>query len=465
MTPPLRSALSLAAEERLGIRADEDALEKLESFCRKSRKEGNPRTLETLFDSGEASLFLTVNETYFFREEDHFRFLRTLLPSFEGPLRICCAAVSTGCEAYSIAMVIEEYNRTGKLLAYGIDAFDINPRVIETAKGGVYGPHSLREDGNGFRFLAGSWLETRGNHYAVREALKKNIRFFVHNLMEDLPKEGYDIIFFRNAWIYFSPRGRERVLSNLAGALAEGGKLIVGVSETAGVNHSALAEKNHAGLFYFEKIPEGSAVFDCPARAFPSVSNFPAGSAPVRPRAAGAEGPAKKNLDIDAAGVGGILAREEEAADLEGRFQKGEGKPEGFNGDQLAASALRLLGRGHFAAAGPVLDFLETRNGSSFTSFLRGEYFFFQDMFTEAEFHYKISLDKNGLFWPACYRLSFLAPVEAVRKHRAAHALKSIERTREMHYEVFIGGFSPDYYLGALSKGNAEKEDPCSFPG
>ncbi|HEX7764621.1 MAG TPA: CheR family methyltransferase, partial [Cellvibrio sp.] len=51
---------------------------------------------------------LTTNETYFFRESAHFDFLRDEIIPRQGtaPLRVWCAAASTGEEPYSIAMVL-----------------------------------------------------------------------------------------------------------------------------------------------------------------------------------------------------------------------------------------------------------------------------------------------------------------------------------------------------------------------
>jgi two-component system CheB/CheR fusion protein len=169
-------------------------------------------------------------------------------------MRICCAAVASGCEAYSIAMLIEAYNRSAeKSVSYNIDAFDINPRVIETAGRGVYSARALREDGSCFRYMADPYIKKLDNGYKIDLSLKKNINFFVHNLMDELPSKEYDLVFFRNAFIYFSARYRERILSNLAAVLKEGGILITGVSETAGINHPGIEDRNGNDVFYFQK--------------------------------------------------------------------------------------------------------------------------------------------------------------------------------------------------------------------
>jgi chemotaxis protein methyltransferase CheR len=451
--------LFLVTEDRMGIKADEGDLEKFRSYLIKTygREYEEPSVLEKVFDSGEAANFLTVNETYFFREPAHFGLLRSLLPGFHGRLRICSAATSSGCEAYSIAAVLERYN-TGASLPYRIDAFDINPQVIAAALRGVYGRHSLREDGSCYRHLLAPYLQEEENGYTLAGSLRRHINFFVHNIMDPLPGESYDLVFFRNAFIYFSPRNRNRILSNLASSMKEGARLFMGVSETAGVSHPLLGEENRDNVFYFRKNSDPpAAAASSAAAASPAAAVLPAAALPPEKepdsgafplRGAGTDG----DLHVDPARVETIVADEKAAADLACRVReriRGDGP---CDGNELTASALFLLNRGDFSGVDPLLRFIEERDGSAFTAFLRGEYYYLQDMFTEAEFHYKISLGKNSGFWPAQYRLSSLAEAGVLRDYRARQARESLSRSRDLRYEVFIGGFSPDYYLGALLK-------------
>ena len=246
--------LSQAAEERFGIKVDPNDVKKLEDYLWETYGGEDAEIIDRVFLSGEAAGYLTVNETYFFREPAHFSFLWDLLPSFEKTgIEICSAAAAAGCEAYSIAMLIETYNRSiASPLYYHIDAFDVNPKMIEAACRGVYSERSLREDGSCFRYMANPYLKKTENGYEVDGSLRKNIRFFEHNLMEQLPRKPYDLVFFRNAFIYFLPQYRERVLSNLSSALKEGGILIMGVSETAEAHHADLAKKYRNDVFYFQ---------------------------------------------------------------------------------------------------------------------------------------------------------------------------------------------------------------------
>ena len=256
----MTDSLSREAEERFGIKADPDDIEKLRAYLWDTYGAENQEIINKVFSSGEAAGFLTVNETYFFREPAHFSFLWDILPSFEKTgIHICCAAVAAGCEAYSAAMMIESYNRSAGALAlsYHVDAFDINHRVIETANRGVYGPRALREDGSCFRHMADPYLEKTETEFQVKQSLKKSICFFVHNLMDEIPAKEYDIIFFRNAFIYFSQKNRGRILLNLSKNLREGGILLLGVSETAGAHNvcsdAGLVQENRKDVFYFKK--------------------------------------------------------------------------------------------------------------------------------------------------------------------------------------------------------------------
>jgi chemotaxis methyl-accepting protein methylase len=113
--------------------------------------------------------------------------------------------------------------------------------------------------------MADICLNKTENEYRVEPSLKKNIRFFVHNLMDELPPKEYDLVFFRNAFIYFSHRNRGRVLLNLSKVLKEGGILLLGVSETAGAHNACfdagLGEKSRKDVFYFQKESQKKGLF------------------------------------------------------------------------------------------------------------------------------------------------------------------------------------------------------------
>jgi chemotaxis protein methyltransferase CheR len=151
---------------------------------------------------------LTTNETYFFREPKHFEFLKKQLPSMgdkSRPLRIWSAAGSTGEEAYSIAMLLEDLlpGRTWEVLGS-----DISTRVVERARTGLYStareqhipPDYLR------RFCRKGQGEQDGTLLVAR-ALRSKVRFLHVNLNAPLPQFGsFDVVFLRNVLIYFRQR-------------------------------------------------------------------------------------------------------------------------------------------------------------------------------------------------------------------------------------------------------------------
>jgi chemotaxis protein methyltransferase CheR len=418
--------------------------------------------------SGLASCF-TVNETYFFREEVHFRLLfRHLLPLLDRrPIRICSAATSSGCEAYSIAMALDFYCRDrllrgGEPPAWELDAFDLNPEMIDAARRGRYGPNALREDGAGWKPLTDLYLRPGDGDFMVTRILRDKVRFFVHNIMDGLAGS-YDIIFFRNTLIYFSPENRRRILGTLSGALRDGGVLIVGVSETSSVEGPEFRMLHHTGAFYFVRetprmAAEPPAV--CPAELpMEPPAELPAAcpAEPARPAAPVKIAPAKIVPPETAAlipEIAGILEQDEgraQAVRVLGFLESGEGDL-GFAG--LAAAALSLMNGGDLSSAGMVISSLEGRGASPVVSFLRGEFYYQGEEFSSAEAKYQEAAAAENGFWPALYRSASLAEGgNATRyQYRLKKALESMERGAGRGYEVFIGGFSPDYYRRILEK-------------
>jgi chemotaxis protein methyltransferase CheR len=177
---------------------------------------------------------LTTNETYFFREPQHFQFLRDeIVGKRRGPgtFRVWSAASSSGEEAYSIAMTLAEALDT----PWEIVGSDISTQVLERA---ITGHYSLaRTEGippgymrkyclKGVRSHAGSFL--------IVPELRQKIRFYQINLTHPVEADigEFDVIFLRNVMIYFDPETKTRVVHNLLPRLKTGGHLIIGHSET-----------------------------------------------------------------------------------------------------------------------------------------------------------------------------------------------------------------------------------------
>lgn len=180
---------------------------------------------------------ISTNITKFFREPDHFELLDSTLENWANQgmkhCRIWSAACSTGEEPYTLAMTVHKH-----VLKHRLDmkilATDISTRVLAHAQAGVYDedrlvtvPDSLKSQY--FRANGGA-----SGTYAASEQLKRMIMFHRLNFtVFPYPIKGmFDVIFCRNAMIYFDRDLRTRMVREFARLLKPGGILMIGHSET-----------------------------------------------------------------------------------------------------------------------------------------------------------------------------------------------------------------------------------------
>jgi len=185
---------------------------------------------------------LTTNKTDFFREIVHFDYLtHHLLPKLTAqgigknrPLRVWSAGCSSGQEPYTMAMVLEEWNRNNPTIDYSIFASDISTSVLKKAKQALYNmsditpvPLMMRE-----RYI----LKSDRDSSVIKMArnLRKRITFNRLNFKDQryaLP-HSMDIIFCRNVMIYFDGPTQEAIINRFCDNLTAHGHLFIGHSET-----------------------------------------------------------------------------------------------------------------------------------------------------------------------------------------------------------------------------------------
>lgn len=177
---------------------------------------------------------LTTNETYFFREERHFAFLRELAIAARAQkagFRVWSAASSTGEEAYSIAMVLADCLGESPWEVVGSD---ISTRVLARARTGHYALERATKIPDSYlkRFCLRGVGEQEGTLLIARE-LRRRVKFTRVNLNEKLPSLGtFDVIFLRNVLIYFSPETKRDVIGRVVAPLKPDGHLFIGHSES-----------------------------------------------------------------------------------------------------------------------------------------------------------------------------------------------------------------------------------------
>jgi chemotaxis protein methyltransferase CheR len=207
--------------------------------------------------------FLTVNETYFFREPDYLRLMADrmapeIMGRRKGPVRILSAGCSTGEEPYSAAIMLRERYGGDCEQLFSIAGVDIDAGVIGTARRGVYGKYSFR--GLEPR-LQERYFEPCGPaEYRIRDSVKHLVEFDTANLLgTPYPPvmQSPDIILYRNVSIYFPDQVQRTIFNRLSESLNEDGYLIVGATETIHHDVGILTLVERDSLFVFHKRPSG----------------------------------------------------------------------------------------------------------------------------------------------------------------------------------------------------------------
>jgi len=211
--------------------------------------------------------YLTIGETYFFRDSGIIKLLKDdilhkLIYSRwhnEKYLRIWSAACCSGEEPYSIAMLIDQLLSNRKGWNISIIGTDINEKFLKKAKNGLYTQWSFRTTPENIRNKY--FTSKPDNKFAIHPEIKRMVSFFYLNLAES----GYptfsnnttelDLICCRNVLMYFSDTVREKVVRRLASCLAQNGCLIVSPGEADYAKKAGLTPIRSSETTVFKKIP------------------------------------------------------------------------------------------------------------------------------------------------------------------------------------------------------------------
>ncbi len=192
--------------------------------------EDDPLELETLVRE------IPIHVTEFFRDAEAWTVLRTevlapLVARLESgrTLRVWTPACSTGEEAYSVAMSLDELaNESKESFDYQVFATDAAPELVAKASRGLFRPQSLAgvSDARQSRYF----YKVDGGH-RVKRFLREKLVFVPQDLISDPPFSGLDLVTCRNLFIYLEPETVAELLQVLHDALKEGGFLFLGEGE------------------------------------------------------------------------------------------------------------------------------------------------------------------------------------------------------------------------------------------
>jgi chemotaxis protein methyltransferase CheR len=223
--------------------------------------------VERLFDKENFEVELihlidcvTTNKTDFFREPSHFNFMRDIaVPEIlrrrgrgTRPLKIWSAACSTGMEAYTVAIVLDDMVMAGASFQFSVLGTDISTAVLKLAETGIYTSEMISPVPTELarRYFLSSRDPSR-DEVRVVPKLRRSTNFMRMNLMDpNYPVDrDVDIIFCRNVLIYFDRPTQQKVVEQLCSHLRPGGYFIVGHSESMIHNDSIVLQQIQPTIF------------------------------------------------------------------------------------------------------------------------------------------------------------------------------------------------------------------------
>jgi two-component system CheB/CheR fusion protein len=183
---------------------------------------------------------LLIGVTRFFRDSEAFQALtEKVIPKLVSEsvekkvIRVWVAACSSGEEAYSIAVLInEEINKQGLKRHLKVFATDVNADAITEAGTGIYSgdvAYDIKKD-----LLTKYFTALPAGGYQVKQSVRQMVVFATHNMITDPPFSNIDLVTCRNVLIYFQQSAQKRVLTSFHFALKKHGYLFLGSSENLG---------------------------------------------------------------------------------------------------------------------------------------------------------------------------------------------------------------------------------------
>lgn len=232
-------------------------LEKKASSCGMNTAEYCENLKPGSADFDEVINLVTVNETYFFREEKQFDFLKNeVFPKFAGKnLTIWTCCCSTGEEPVSILALALSMNVNLTLYAS-----DIDDNALDSLRRGKWSLFSLRTDGQKYHPLLEPFSKKTETQIVFDRDFLSRINIFKFNLIQDTNFpffENVDIIFMRNVFIYFDKETRIHVAKKITERLKNNGYLFFSMNEIGSIDGniipSCLFKTNWEQVYYFTK--------------------------------------------------------------------------------------------------------------------------------------------------------------------------------------------------------------------
>jgi len=186
---------------------------------------------------------MTTNETLWFRDQSCWNALeKAILPELfkkvecGEEVKVWIAGCSTGQEAYSLALLIDELcqaqKKTEWVRHFSIQAMDISETALQTARLASYNTFEINR-GLSLTRRTHYFEQRANNHWVLRPNIRLRVHFDTINLTRDFSHLGqFDLILCRNVTIYFTPQVRSKILSTMVSMLTPEGSLLLGATES-----------------------------------------------------------------------------------------------------------------------------------------------------------------------------------------------------------------------------------------
>jgi chemotaxis protein methyltransferase CheR len=210
---------------------------------------------------------MTTNESSFYRDQKPFdQFKATVLPNLllsrasKRQIRIWSAACSSGQEAYSLAMLLEEEKSRVAGWRIEIVGTDLSAEMVERARAGVYTQFEVQR-GLPITHLV-KYFKQNGDKWQISQEIRAMAQFREFNLLTDLSPLGqFDVVFCRNVLIYFDQPTKGKVLEAIARQMPADGVLYLGGAETVlGITDKFKPVEGQRGLYQLTRAANPAAV-------------------------------------------------------------------------------------------------------------------------------------------------------------------------------------------------------------
>jgi len=203
---------------------------------------------------------MTTNETQWFRDASCWNALEKAIlpPLFKkaargDEIKIWVAGCSTGQEAYSLAILIDEFclaKKQPELARYfSIQAMDISEKALQTARSGSYNAFEINRGLS--RARMDKYFDQTDGYWLLRPNIRLRVHFETINLTHDFSHLGrFDLILCRNVTIYFTTEVRNKILSRMASMLTPGGSLLLGATESLWQHRDTFKTVEFEGCIY-----------------------------------------------------------------------------------------------------------------------------------------------------------------------------------------------------------------------